>query len=51
MARKSNQGTSEKEMVNPSDEANASRNETSDILTVYLINRSVYIGCMRIKMI
>jgi len=38
-------------MVNPSDGANASRNETHEILTVNLMNRSVYIGCIRVKMI
>jgi len=38
-------------MVYPNDGANASRNETNEILTVYLMNRSVYIGCIRIKVI
>jgi len=32
-------------MVNPGKEGNASRNETNEILTVYLVNRSaLYTG-------
>jgi len=38
-------------MVNPYDGANATRNETKEILPVYLMNRSYYIGGIRIKMI
>jgi len=33
-------------MVNCSDGANASRNDISKILTVYLMNGSVYINCI-----
>jgi len=38
-------------MVNPSDGVDPSRNDTNEIITVYLMNRSVYISCIWIKMI
>jgi len=38
-------------MVNPRDWADASRNKPNEIITVYLVNRSVYIRGIQIKMI
>jgi len=38
-------------MVNPRDGADASRDKTNEILTVYLVNRSAFVGRIRIKMI
>jgi len=38
-------------MVNPRDGADASRNKTNEILTVYLVNWSAFIGRIWIRIV